>query len=77
MLRLRLVPSLEIRNDARGEMTKHTQKNGAERSVFLIRFGFYSLEPVSIKDPMMSFWKQANRIMTGMTQTTEPAMTAA
>ena len=40
-------------------------------------FGTYSLEPVSISELMMVFWKQANRIMTGRTQSTEPAMTTA
>ena len=40
-------------------------------------FGTYSLEPVSISELMIVFWKQANRIMTGRTQSTEPAMTTA
>ena len=37
----------------------------------------YSLEPVSISEPMMSFWKQPNKIMTGSTQITDAAMTGA
>ena len=50
------------------------KKRLPEQAFFFCRNG-YSLEPVSIKEPMMSFWKHPNRMMTGRTQTTEAAMT--
>ena len=51
------------------------QQNGHICARFL--FAAYSLDPVSIKEPIMSFWKQPNRIRTGRTHTTEAAMTGA
>ena len=35
----------------------------------------YSLEPVSISEPIISFWKHANRMSTGSTHSTDAAMT--
>ena len=35
----------------------------------------YSLEPVSMSEPMIIFWNTANRMMTGRTHMTAPAMT--
>ena len=49
------------------------QKNGAEAPFFLL--SVYSLEPVSISEPMIIFWKIANRMMTGRTHMTAAAMT--
>ncbi len=50
-----------------------TKKNGAETPFFLL--SVYSLEPVSISEPMIIFWKIANRMMTGRTHMTAAAMT--
>ena len=49
------------------------QKKRSRSSVFLL--SVYSLEPVSISEPMIIFWKIANRMMTGRTHMTAAAMT--
>ena len=48
-------------------------KKRSRSSVFLL--SVYSLEPVSISEPMIIFWKIANRMMTGRTHMTAAAMT--
>ena len=50
-----------------------TKKKRSRSSVFLL--SVYSLEPVSISEPMIIFWKIANRMMTGRTHMTAAAMT--
>ena len=49
------------------------KKKRSRSSVFLL--SVYSLEPVSISEPMIIFWKIANRMMTGRTHMTAAAMT--
>lgn len=61
---LRRVPSASRRK---------TQKTERDGPVFFAVD--YSLEPVSMSEPMIIFWKIANRIMTGRTHMTAAAMT--
>ena len=54
------------------QIPKTHKKTGLFRPVFYL-FGDYSLEPVSISEPMIIRWKIANRMMTGRTHITAAA----
>ena len=69
-------PALSVRNfnASRQHFSRlFRMKKRSRSSVFLL--SAYSLEPVSISEPMIIFWKIANRMMTGRTHMTAAAMT--